>query len=70
MIKPLWWIPILMCLVAGIVFLIPADDASGPTLIYETVVPLAPISSIIMWLIGVIVYMLGRWSTGRPLRPM
>ncbi len=69
MMKPLWWIPIMMCLVGGIVFLIPVGDASGPTLMYDSLVPLAPISSIMMWLIGLLIYLLGRWATNRPLRP-
>ena len=69
MMKPLWWIPITMCLVGGIVFLIPVADASGPTLMYDSLVPLAPISSILMWLIGLLIYLLGRWATNRPLRP-
>lgn len=68
MIKPLWWIPILMCLIAGIVFLIPVEEASGPSL-YDSLVPLAPLGSLIMWFIGLLIYMLARWSTGRPLRP-
>ncbi len=69
MIKPLWWIPIVTCLIAGIVFLLPGGG-TGPTLLpYDSLVPLAPISSIIIWLIGYLVYLLGRWSTGRPLRP-
>jgi hypothetical protein len=70
MMKPLWWVPILMCFVAGIVFLIPVNNAAGPTLMYDSLVPLAPISSILMWIIGVLIYMLGRYATNRPLRPM
>ena len=69
MMKPLWWVPIMMCVLAGIVFLIPVTDASGPTLMYDSLVPLAPISSILMWLIGLLVYLLGRYATNRPLRP-
>ena len=70
MMKPLWWLPILMCLVAGIVFLIPVDDAAGPNPVYDSLVPLAPISSILMWLVGMLIYMLGKYATNRPLRPM
>ena len=68
--KPLWWIPIMMCVIAGIVFLIPVEDSSGPTLAYDAVVPLAPLSSILMWILGIFIYALGRRATGRPLRPM
>ncbi|MEE8373484.1 MAG: hypothetical protein V3R87_07200 [Dehalococcoidia bacterium] len=68
--KPLWWIPVMMCFIAGFVFLIPVGDASGPTLAYDAVVPLAPLSSILMWILGILIYALGRRTTGRPLRPM
>ena len=70
MIKPLWWIPILLCIVSGIIYLIPSSDAGGPVLAWRAIVPLAPIPSIVMWIIGIFVYQLAKWATGRPLRPM
>jgi hypothetical protein len=69
MIKPLWWVPIIMCVIAGIVFLLPAGN-TGPTLLpYDSVVPLAPISTILIWIVGYLVYLLARWATSRPMRP-
>jgi len=70
MVKPLWWIPILICIIAGIVYLIPSSSSSGPVLAYQALIPLAPIPSIIMWILGFGIFMLARWSTERPLRPM
>ncbi len=70
MIKPLWWIPISLCFISGIIYLIPASDAGGPKLAWEAIVPLAPIPSIVMWAIGIVLLQLAKWSTGKPLRPM
>jgi len=70
MVRPLWWIPILLCFAAGIVFLIPADGATGPTLAYDALIPLAPLSSILIWIVGILIYGLARWSTRKPMRPM
>ena len=70
MIRPLWWVPILLCLAAGIIFLIPGGNGAGPNPFYDSIVPLAPITSIIVWIVGLLVYMIARWSTDRPMRPM
>lgn len=69
MIKPLWWIPIIICILAGIVYLIPSGNASGPVLAWRAIIPLAPIPSIVMWVIGCLIYMLAKWATSRPLYP-
>jgi hypothetical protein len=70
-VKLVWWIPIGICIIVGIVALIPLDTsegASGTFLPYEPLIPLAPISSILIWLLGGLFYLLGRWATERPLR--
>jgi len=68
-VKLVWWIPIAICIVLGIVALIPLDTTKdGAILPYQSIIPLAPISSILIWLAGGLVYLLGRWATGRPLR--
>ena len=69
-VKLVWWIPIAVCIIVGIVALLPADiTASGKFLPYQSIVPWAPLSSIGIWLIGFLVYILGREFTGRPMRP-
>ncbi|MEE8471053.1 MAG: hypothetical protein V3S51_06970 [Dehalococcoidia bacterium] len=69
-IKLAWWLPIAACIVVGIVALIPANTAeSGRFLPYQSLIPWAPISSIIIWLAGFLLYFLGRGATERPMRP-
>lgn len=68
-VKRVWWILILACIILGILSLIPSDTAKDGTFLpYQSVIPLAPISSILIWLAGGLFYLLGRWATGRPIR--
>ena len=68
-VKRVWWIPIAIFIILGIVALIPSNTAKDGTFLpYQPIIPLAPISSILIWLAGGLFYLLGRWATGRPLR--
>jgi len=68
-VKRVWWIPVVICIVLGILSLIPVNTAKDGTFLpYQAIIPLAPISSILIWLAGGLFYLLGRWVTGRPLR--
>lgn len=67
-VKLVWWIPIAICIIVGIVALIPRDTSvSGTFLPYQSVIPWAPISSILIWLIGWLFYRVGRWAIQRSL---
>lgn len=69
-VKLVWWVPVAACIIAGIVALMPANTAvPGTFLPYQSLVPWAPISSIGIWLIGFLFYLLGREVTARPMRP-
>jgi hypothetical protein len=68
-VKRVWWIPILACIILFILSWIPLDTAEDGTFLpYQSVIPLAPISSILILLAGGLFYLLGRWATGRPIR--
>jgi hypothetical protein len=69
-VRPVLWIPVVVCFVLGIVSLIPLDTAeSGTFLPYKSIIPLAPLSSILIWVVGGgFFYFLGRWATDRPIR--
>lgn len=69
-IRPLWWIPIAACVILGFLSFIPVDTSvDGTFLPYQSLIPMAPISSILIWIIGGgLFYMLGRWATTRPIR--
>jgi hypothetical protein len=41
----------------------------GTFLPYQSLIPLAPISSLLIWFVGGgLLYLLGRWATGKPIR--
>jgi hypothetical protein len=69
-VRPVWWIPIIVCIVVGIVSLIPLNTAEDSTFLpYQPIIPLAPISTLLIWIVGGgLFYMLGRWATARPIR--
>ena len=68
-IRKIWWIPVIICIILGIVGILPIDtDGDGTLLPYKPIIPLAPISSILIWLLGVLFYFIGRWYTSRPMR--
>ncbi len=68
-VKPIWWIPIIACIVLGIISFIPVDTSeSGAFLPYKSLIPGAPISSLLIWFVGGgFFYLLGRWATARPI---
>ena len=66
-VRPIWWIPIAACIVAGFLSFIPIGD-EGTLLPYQSLIPLAPISSLLIWFVGGgLFYLLGRWATSRPI---
>jgi len=68
-IKPFWFILVMLCLIVGIISLIPSGaDGDGMILPYQSVIPLAPVSTLLLWLLGLIFYVLGRRFTDRPIR--
>lgn len=68
-VKPIWWIPIIVCVVVGFLSFIPVDTSQeGAFLPYKSLIPLAPLSSLLIWFVGGgFFYMLGRWATTRPI---
>ncbi|HEY48962.1 MAG TPA: hypothetical protein G4O13_02835 [Dehalococcoidia bacterium] len=68
-VKRLWFILILLCFIVGVISLIPSGaEGDGALLPYQSIIPLAPISSILIWLLGFSFYLLGRWATDKPIR--
>jgi len=68
-VKPIWWIPIVLCIVLGFLSFIPVGSEDGTFLPYQSLIPLAPISSLLIWFVGGgFFYILGRWATGKPIR--
>ena len=64
-----WWIPIGICIIVGIISLIPLNTGvDGTYLPYQSIIPLAPVSTILIWILAGLLYFLGRWSTGRPIK--
>lgn len=68
-VKPVWWIPILACAVLGVLSFIPIDTSrDGTFLPYRSLIPLAPLSSLLILFVGGgLLYLLGRWATNRPI---
>jgi hypothetical protein len=69
-VKPIWWLPIVLCIVLGFLSFIPVDTSEDGTFLpYQSLIPLAPISSLLIWFVGGgLSYLLGRWATGKPIR--
>jgi hypothetical protein len=69
-VRSVWWIPILLCIIAGVLSFIPLDTSEdGSFLPYKPLIPLAPISSLLIWFVGGgFFYLLGRRATTRPIR--
>ncbi|MBE0481265.1 MAG: hypothetical protein IBX68_09830 [Dehalococcoidia bacterium] len=68
-VKPVWWIPIGICIIVGVIGMIPVGAGESTFLPYRPVIPLAPISSLLIWIIGGGFFVfLGRRSTDRPIR--
>jgi hypothetical protein len=69
-IKLVWLIPVAVCILVGFLALIPANTAeAGRFLPYQSLVPWAPVSSLLSWLVGLLFYLLGRDATNKPMRP-
>lgn len=69
-VKRVWWIPVVFCIILGMLSFIPIDTSeSGTFLPYRSLIPLAPVSSLLIWFGGGgFFYWLGRWATERPIR--
>ena len=68
-VKRVWWIPIIACAVIGVLSFIPIDTSQdGAFLPYRSLIPLAPLSSLLILFVGGgLLYFLGRWVTKRPM---
>jgi hypothetical protein len=69
-VRKLWLLPILACFVLGVIALMPSSSGgSGELLPYQALMPWAPLTSIGIWVCGLLFYLLGRQITERPMRP-
>lgn len=70
MIRPVWWIPVGIFFVAGVVLSFPHSSGHSGILLksYKALGPLFPIPLIISWFLAFVFYRLGRWATTKPIK--
>lgn len=68
-VKPIWYVPIALLFLLGIAALVPVNNFSSPFFEgYDALLPWAPVLTVILWILALIVYLLGRRSTQRPIK--
>ena len=67
-IKPIWRVSVVLFILLGIVALIPVSYFKSPFFDYHTLFPLAPITTVLMWVLAYLVYHIGRWDTQRQIK--
>ncbi len=60
------------CAVAAVLSLIPIDTSQDGTFLpYRSLIPLAPLSSVLILFVGGgLCYLMGRWFTGKPMHKL
>lgn len=64
-VRPIWWLPIALFLVAGIVSALPGEREG---LFYSARTPQAPLGLAALWFLALLTYRIGRWYNSRGLR--
>ena len=67
-IKPVWLVPVTVLFFLGLVALLPLGNFKSPFFNYRSLLPLAPIPSLVLWLVAYIVYRVGCWLTQKPIK--
>ncbi|MFP3975766.1 MAG: hypothetical protein ACLFVK_06050 [Dehalococcoidia bacterium] len=68
-VKPIWYVPTILLFLLGIAALVPVSYFPSPFFDgYHTLLPLAPVLTMILWILGCVVYLIGRRTTQGPIK--
>lgn len=67
-IRPIWFVPIGLLILLGIAGLVPINRFQSPFVDYFSLLPWAPVLTIISWVLAYIVYFIGRRATQKPIK--
>jgi len=67
-IKPIWRVPVVLLVLLGILALMPVSYFESPFFNYHSLLPLAPVTTVIMWVMASVIYYIGRWITEREIK--
>jgi len=67
-VKPIWYVPTILLFLLGVAALVPVSYFPSPFLDYQALLPWAPVLTVVLWVLGIIIYLIGRQSTQKPIK--